>query len=125
MTKQSRRSSQKKKAPAVQSVDGTLAWRKRYGVPQALMARLLDVSVRTASAIDSGSIPAIKVQRNRTQIARLFQALEEAMNAEYVGPWMEQPNDMLDGLKPVEAIERGMIDLVWQIAEGLREGSPL
>jgi len=31
----------------------------------------------------------------------------------------------LGGLKPVEAVERGQIDLVWQVVEGLRSGSPL
>jgi len=32
---------------------------------------------------------------------------------------------MLGGLKPVEAIERGQLDLVWQVVEGLRFGLPL
>jgi hypothetical protein len=47
------------------------------------------------------------------------------MNPRYIGIWIEQSNEMLNGLKPVEAIERGQIDLVWQIVEGLREGFPL
>jgi len=36
-----------------------------------------------------------------------------------------QPNEMLGSLKPVEAIERGQIDLVWQVAEGLLTGAQL
>jgi len=28
-------------------------------------------------------------------------------------------------LTPVEVVERGQIDLVWQVVEGLRSGSPL
>jgi DNA-binding XRE family transcriptional regulator len=124
--KHPRRVTQKKKSKLAAAIaDGTQAWRKRYGVSQMLLARLLDVSVRTVSGIDSGTITQMKVQRNKTQIARLFETLEEAMNAGYIGTWIEQPNEMLDGLKPVEAIERGKIDLVWQVAEGLREGSPL
>ena len=47
------------------------------------------------------------------------------MQPSFVGHWLDQPNQMLGNLKPVEAIERGQIDLVWQIAEGLRSGSPL
>jgi hypothetical protein len=47
------------------------------------------------------------------------------MNAAYVGPWLDEPNEMLAGLKPVEAIERGRIDRVWQVVEGLRSGAQL
>ena len=36
-----------------------------------------------------------------------------------------QPNEMLGSLKPVEAIERGQIGLVWQVVEGLRSGAQL
>jgi hypothetical protein len=32
---------------------------------------------------------------------------------------------MLGDLKPVEAVERGQIDLLWQVVEGLRSGSLL
>ena len=38
---------------------------------------------------------------------------------------LDQPREHLAGLKPVEAIERGQLDLVWQVAEGLRSGSLL
>ena len=47
------------------------------------------------------------------------------MQPTFVGAWLDQPNEMLAGLKPVEAIERGQIELVWQLVEGLRTGSPL
>jgi hypothetical protein len=36
-----------------------------------------------------------------------------------------RPSELLAGPKPVEAIERGQLDLVWQVAEGLRTGSLL
>ena len=58
-------------------------------------------------------------------LTRSCNALEEAMDAEFVGHWLDQPNEMINGLKPVEAIERGQLDLVWQVVEGLRSGSLL
>ncbi|HEX4796354.1 MAG TPA: antitoxin Xre/MbcA/ParS toxin-binding domain-containing protein [Humisphaera sp.] len=58
-------------------------------------------------------------------IKRVCEALTEVMEAAFVGQWLDQPNEMLGGLKPVEAIERGQIDLVWQVLDGLRSGSPL
>lgn len=34
------------------------------------------------------------------------------MRPEDAGGWLERPNELLDGLKPVEAIERSEIDRV-------------
>jgi len=100
-------------------------FRQRHGLSQGLLARLLDVSLRTASGLESGAVRPAPLQRNLTQITHLCDALAEAMDADYVGHWLDQPNEMLSGLKPVEAIERGRIDRVWQIVEGLRSGLPL
>jgi hypothetical protein len=66
-----------------------------------------------------------QLRRNLTQVNCLSEALTEAMQPAYVGRWLDQPNDLLAGLKPLEAIERGQLDLVWQVVEGLRSGSPL
>jgi hypothetical protein len=92
---------------------------------QDLLSRLLDVSLRTASGIETGKIAPSQIRRNLTQVSRLGEALGEAMDPGNVGRWLAEPNEMLGGLKPVEAIERGHIDLVWQIIEGLRSGSSL
>jgi len=99
--------------------------RQRYGLSQALLGRLLDVSLRTVSGAESGAAAPAQLGRNLTQVTRLCEALAEAMEAAFVGHWLDQPNEMLAGLKPVEAIERGHIDLVWHVVEGLRSGSPL
>ena len=101
--------------------------RQRCALPQALLARLLGVSLRTLSGAESAAAaaPPPRMQRGMTQAVRLCDALAEAMQPRFVGQWLDTPNDMLGGLKPVEAIERGQIDLVWQLAGGLREGSQL
>jgi hypothetical protein len=57
--------------------------------------------------------------------ADLRSALAKTMHRTYVSQWLDEPGDMLAGLKPVEAIKRGQLDLVWQVAEGLRSGSQL
>jgi DNA-binding transcriptional regulator YiaG len=101
------------------------ALRQRHGLPQGLLARLLDVSLRTVSGLESGSVAPAQLRRNLTQVNRLCGALAEAMESGYIGRWLDEPNEMLGGLKPVEAVERGQIDLVWQVVEGLRSGSQL
>jgi hypothetical protein len=75
--------------------------------------------------LESGSVAPEQFRRNINQVKRLCGALAEAMEAGFVGRWLDEPNEMLGGLKPVEAIERGQIDLIWQIVEGLRSGSQL
>lgn len=101
------------------------ALRKRCAISQELLSRLLDVSLRTASGLESGKVAPSRIRRNLTQVSRLAEALAEAMDCSHVGRWLAEPNEMLGGLKPVEAIERGQIDLVWQVVQGLRTGSPL
>jgi DNA-binding transcriptional regulator YiaG len=101
------------------------ALRQQYGLSQGLLTRLLDVSLRTASGLESGSVAPKQFQRNLIQVNRLCGALASAMKPGYVGHWLDEPNEMLNGLKPVEVVERGQIDLVWQVVEGLRSGSPL
>jgi DNA-binding transcriptional regulator YiaG len=123
-----RTKARRKLAPSRPAVAGgeVGAVRRRYGLSQALLARLLDVSLRTVSGAESaGAAVPPQLRRNVTQVSRLCEALAEAMEPAFVGQWLDQPNDLLGGLKPVEAIERGHIDLVWQVAEGLRSGSPL
>jgi transcriptional regulator with XRE-family HTH domain len=107
------------------SVIDVRSLRQQHGLSQSLMARLLDVSLRTVSGLESGSVAPEQFRRNINQVKRLCGALAEAMEAGFVGRWLDEPNEMLGGLKPVEAIERGQIDLIWQIVEGLRSGSQL
>jgi DNA-binding transcriptional regulator YiaG len=99
--------------------------RGSHGLSQGLLARLLDVSLRSVSGLESGSVAPAQLRRNLVQVTRLCGALAEAMESGYVGRWLDEPNEMLGGLKPVEAVERGQIDLVWQVVEGLRSGSQL
>jgi len=101
------------------------ALRHRHGLSQALLARLLDVSLRTLSGTESAPTIPPQMRRSVNQAMRLCDVLAEAMQPTFVGPWLAQPNEMLGSLKPIEAIERGQIDLVWQVAEGLRSGAQL
>ena len=41
-----------------------------------------------------------------------------------LGAWFTAPNAALDGLKPVEVIERGEIDRLWEMVIRLRSGMP-
>ncbi|WP_437200835.1 hypothetical protein [Planctomicrobium sp. SH664] len=57
-----------------------------------------------------------------SQIRRLVAALEEVMDPQIIGPWLNSPNESFDGSKPLEVIERGQIDRIWQMIYELRSG---
>jgi hypothetical protein len=54
---------------------------------------------------------------------RLTAALTRMFGAEAVGPWFDSPNPAFGGLKPIEVIERGESDRLWQMIFELRSGS--
>ena len=53
---------------------------------------------------------------------RLIEALEEVIESSAIVPWLTAPNDAFDGLKPLEVIDRGEIDRIWQMIYQLRSG---
>ncbi|MCU0692802.1 MAG: MbcA/ParS/Xre antitoxin family protein [Polyangiaceae bacterium] len=46
------------------------------------------------------------------------------MKPEFVGVWLQTPNDAFGGLKPIEVVERGDIDRLWRMIHELESGSP-
>src|SRR5690606_41656392 len=58
------------------------------------------------------------------EVARLYQALTELVEPVAIGPWFVTPNAAFGGLKPIEVIERGEIDRLWEMVYRLRAGMP-
>jgi hypothetical protein len=63
------------------------------------------------------------MRRQLTEIARLQEALAKVMNAKVIGNWFLEPNPAFDGLKPLEAVERGEIDRIWVMIYELESGA--
>jgi hypothetical protein len=62
---------------------------------------------------------------NLKEITRISDALAEVMDKGIIGKWLQTPNEAFDGLKPLEVIERGEIDRIWQMIYFLRSGTPV
>ena len=58
------------------------------------------------------------------KLYRLCEALSEVADFDSLGVWFRTPNDAFDGLKPIEVIERGEIDRLWEMVFRLRSGMP-
>ena len=101
-----------------------LGLRRQLGLNRETFARLLPVSTRTLASIEQGQRPSETVARRLAEIRRVVDALSEVVQKEAIGPWFLQPNPAFDGLKPIEVIERGEIDRIWQMVFVLRSGVP-
>ena len=54
---------------------------------------------------------------------RLTEALGGLFKADTLGEWFDTPNPAFGGLKPMEVIERGESDRLWQMIFELRAGT--
>lgn len=98
--------------------------RQQYGVPRRTFARLIDVSERSLADLEKGKKPSQGVARRVTEVDRLRKALTQLIDANAVKEWLQEPNQAFDGLKPIEVIERGESDRIWQMVYYLESGMP-
>jgi hypothetical protein len=101
-----------------------LALRAELGFNREVFARLLPISVRSLATIESGGPQTEAVTRRLTELHRIVEALSEVVDKGIVGEWMQTPNPAFNGLKPLEVIERGEVDRIWQMVYLLRSGAP-
>lgn len=101
-----------------------LELRDRLGMPRQMFGRIVNVAERTIAKVEAGDDGAEKLKRPYNEVYRLWEALCELVDPESLGLWFQTPNDSFDGLKPVEIIERGEIDQLWNMVFELQTGMP-
>lgn len=89
---------------------------------RAMFGRVVNVSERTIAKVESSAMLVDKLQRPYNEIFRLVKALSEVVDSGSLGTWFATPNDAFHGLKPIEVIERGEIDRLWEMVYRLRSG---
>jgi hypothetical protein len=67
---------------------------------------------------------AAKLSRTYRETERLCDALGELVDRKAIGPWLLAENERFEGHKPIELIERGKTDLLWDMVYSLRYGMP-
>lgn len=109
---------------ATYHVEDLRAIRGALGLKQEGAARMLGISLRNLSAIETGAKNATgDDQRRITELARLQRALATVVRAEAIPGWLERPNPAFGGLKPIEVVERGRIDEIWRMIHHLQSGN--
>jgi hypothetical protein len=85
------------------------------------LARLLGFSTRWVAAQEAAGA-GMPAERRITEIERLYEALCHVVKPEALKGWLNQPNTAFEGLKPLEVVERGQIDRLWQMIFFLESG---
>jgi hypothetical protein len=93
-------------------------------MPRPIFGRVVNVSERTIAKVESETDTAEKLKRPYNEVYRLLEALDDVIEMNSLGKWFQEPNDAFDGLKPMEVIERGEIDRLWNMVYELRIGMP-
>jgi hypothetical protein len=102
--------------------ESRLELRDRLQMPRVMFGRLVNVSERTIAKVETEAQEVEKLRRPYNEVFRLYQALSEVVQPDSLSGWFKNPNDALDGLKPIEVIERGEIDRLWDLVYRLRSG---
>jgi DNA-binding XRE family transcriptional regulator len=104
--------------------ESRLELRDRLNLNREAFGRLVNVSVRTIATVETTARPAVKLERTYNEMYQLAQALGEVVDPAALGNWFLTPNAALGGLKPLEIVERGDTDRLWDMVYRLRSGMP-
>ena len=119
-----RKSGKKSAKPAVPSarLAALKQIRAEVGVSIRLLSRLTGFSERAIAGWESWSPVSEPARRRLLEIERFRGRLAEVVRPESIPAWLDTPNDAFEGLKPVEVIERGEIDRLWNMIFYLESG---
>lgn len=110
--------------PAESSSVDVAALRRTLGLTRKLFSRLTGYSERALAKWEGQEALAAASRQRMREIQRLQQALASVMKPEFVGTWLQTPNDAFGGLKPIEVVERGEVDRLWWMIHELESGTP-
>jgi hypothetical protein len=90
--------------------------RRAFGLNRPEFGRLLGYSERMLAMWETdGGKPNAVARRRYHELQRLFEELSRIIRPKHIPEWLDTPNRSFKGLKPVEVIERGRVDWLWQM----------
>jgi hypothetical protein len=91
-------------------------------LPRKIFSRLTGFSERAIADWESGKTISEPGLRRIKEMERFQERLAEVVKAEAIPEWLEKPNSAFGDLKPLEVIERGEIDRLWNMIFYLESG---
>jgi len=99
--------------------------REGFGLNQNMLVRLSGYSPRSIVSWSKGTKATRPAATKFTELGRLFEALADlTRNREEIIAWLQEPNEAFDGSTPLQVIERGESDRLWQMIYFLNSGEP-
>ena len=98
------------------------ALRGRLGLTRRVFSRLTGFSERAIAGWESGHSLSEPGARRIREIERFQKKLSQVVRSEAIPVWLDTPNNAFGGLKPIEVIERGEIDRLWDMIFYLESG---
>lgn len=98
--------------------------RGKFKMNRKLFSRLTGFSERAVADWENDKPPCGPSRQRLAELQRLQQALARIIKPDFVGEWLQSPNQAFGGLKPLEVIERGEVDRLWQMIYEVESGSP-
>jgi transcriptional regulator with XRE-family HTH domain len=98
--------------------------RGQLGLSRKLFSRLAGFSERAIADWESGKPVSEPGIRRIKELDRFRDRLSEVVAADAIPGWLDTPNEVFDGLKPLEVIERGEIDRLWNMIFYMESGIP-
>ena len=112
------------KAKNLASNNPVASLRLALAMPRSKFARLLGRTERAVIDWESGKAEPQGLSRQRIrELERLTDALLALFDEKTIGRWFDSPNPAFGGLKPIEVIERGETDRLWQMIFELKAGT--
>jgi DNA-binding transcriptional regulator YiaG len=112
------------KAKNLASNNPVASLRLALAMPRSKFARLLGRTERAVIDWESGKAePQGLSQQRIRELERLTEALRALFDDKALGKWFDAPNPAFGGLKPIEVIERGETDRLWQMIFELKAGT--
>ena len=96
--------------------------RERLGLSRKTFSRLVGFSERAIADWEGGKPLSEPAVRRIKEIDRFRERLSEVVSSDAIPRWLDSPNSAFDGLKPIEVIERGEIDRLWDMIFYLESG---
>jgi transcriptional regulator with XRE-family HTH domain len=96
--------------------------RGKLGLSRKIFSRLTGFSERAIADWEAGKPLSEPGQRRLKELDRFRERLSEVVSPETIPAWLDTPNEAFEGLKPLEVIERGEIDRLWDMIFYLESG---
>jgi transcriptional regulator with XRE-family HTH domain len=99
--------------------------RDEWGLSQRAFARMLGVTERSLANYKKKDRPLSGTTLRRlNEMGRLRAAIAEIIPPSSLKNWLQSPNPAFDNLSPIELIERGEMDRLWEMVFLIRSGLP-